>query len=72
MMDKYIKLENLGNGANSDVILVKNLQDKKVYKRIIQLYALKRIFMEKDEKDNVKIKNEVLNLTKQDIYTGES
>jgi len=28
--------------------------------------------MEKDEKDNVKIKNEVLNLTKQDIYTGES
>jgi len=35
MMDKYIKLENLGNGANSDVILVKNLQDKKVCKRII-------------------------------------
>lgn len=29
-MEKYIKLENLGNGANSDVVLVKNLQDKKV------------------------------------------
>ena len=29
-MDKYIKLEKLGIGANSDVILVKNLQDKKV------------------------------------------
>lgn len=31
-MDKYIKLENLGNGANGDVILVKNLEDKKVIK----------------------------------------
>ena len=29
-MDKYIKLENIGNGANGDVILVKNLEDKKV------------------------------------------
>ena len=33
-MEKYIKLENLGNGATSDVILVKNLHDKKV-RRII-------------------------------------
>jgi hypothetical protein len=31
-MDKYIKLENLGKGANGDVILVKNLEDNKVHK----------------------------------------
>lgn len=29
-MDKYIKLENLGKGANGNVILVKKIEDKKV------------------------------------------
>ena len=36
-MEKYIKLENLGNGSNSDVLLVKNLDDRKVnnYEKLV-------------------------------------
>ena len=58
-MDNYIKLENIGSGSTGDVILVKNTKDKKVLKPLFQLYALKRISIEKDELQKKKITNEV-------------
>lgn len=60
-MEKYIKLDVLGNCTNGSVTLVKNLEDN-------QLYARKKLYIDsKNEKENVLIQNEVCILINKNV-----
>lgn len=74
-MEKYIKLDVLGKGANGSVTLVKNLENNTVniyIKNNIKLFAMKKIFIDsKNESENNSITNEVIICVKVDKYSSK-